>query len=61
MQLPESVSLRFLKHYHVIGLSQSEDAIFLAMMDPEDQFVIDALMLATGKADYRQSRSALGN
>jgi len=49
MQLPESISLRFLKHYHVIGLSQSEDAITLAMMDPEDQFVIDALKLATGK------------
>ncbi|MGR8979525.1 MAG: type II secretion system ATPase GspE [Gammaproteobacteria bacterium] len=47
--LPESVSLRFLKTYHVIGLSNGEDQIRIAMMDPEDQFVINALKLATGK------------
>ena len=49
MQLPESVSLRFLKNYHVIGLSNDEDSITVTLMDPEDQFVIDALRLATGK------------
>ena len=49
MQLPETVSLRFLKNYHVIGLSHNEDDITVAMMDPEDQFTIDALRLATGK------------
>ncbi len=49
MQFPESVSLRFLKQYHVIGLSQDEKSITVAMMDPEDQFIIDSLMLATGK------------
>jgi general secretion pathway protein E len=48
-QLPEAISLRFLKQYHVIGLSQDDDSITLAMMDPEDPFVIDALRLATGK------------
>lgn len=48
-QLPESVSLRFLKQYHVIGLSQDEQSITVAMMDPEDEFVIDALKLVTGK------------
>jgi len=47
-QLPENISLRFLKQYHVIGLS-NENAIEVAMMDPEDQFVVDALQLATGK------------
>ncbi|MDO9162538.1 MAG: type II secretion system ATPase GspE [Methylococcaceae bacterium] len=47
-QLPENISLRFLKQYHVIGLSD-DDAIEVAMMDPEDQFVVDALQLATGK------------
>ncbi|MDP3330679.1 MAG: type II secretion system ATPase GspE [Methylococcaceae bacterium] len=47
-QLPENISLRFLKQYHVIGLA-NEDAIQVAMMDPEDQFVVDALQLATGK------------
>jgi general secretion pathway protein E len=49
MQLPETVSLRFLKNYHVIGLSHTEDDITVTMMDPEDQFVINALGLATGK------------
>ncbi len=48
-QLPDTVSLRFLKHYHVIGLSNNEDEITVTMMDPEDSFVIDALKLATGK------------
>lgn len=47
-QLPEHISLRFLKQYHVIGLSEDDD-IEVAMMDPEDQFVVDALQLATGK------------
>ena len=49
MQLPDTVSLRFLKHYHVIGLSHAEDEMIVAMMDPEDQFSIAALRLATGK------------
>ncbi|NOT12023.1 MAG: type II secretion system ATPase GspE [Methylococcaceae bacterium] len=49
IQLPDNVSLRFLKQYHIIGLSQTDDAITVAMMDPEDQFVIDALKLVTGK------------
>jgi general secretion pathway protein E len=48
-QLPESVSLRFLKNYHVIGLSDNQDSVTVALMDPEDQFVLDALRLATGK------------
>ena len=34
MQLPETVSLRFLKNYHVIGLGHTEDDITVAMMDP---------------------------
>lgn len=48
-KLPESVSLRFLKQYHVIGLAQDEQSITVAMMDPEDQFIIDSLRLVTGK------------
>ncbi len=48
-QLPDSVSLRFLKQYHVIGLHQDDDNITVAMMDPEDEFVIDSLKLVTGK------------
>lgn len=49
MQLPDGVSLRFLKQFHVIGLGQDENSIIVSMMDPEDRFVIDALKLATGK------------
>ncbi len=49
-QLPESVSLRFLKSNHIIGLNQTNDDITIAMMDPEDQFSIAALALASGKA-----------
>jgi general secretion pathway protein E len=49
MQLPENVSLRFLKQYHVIGLSQDQRSITVAMMDPVDEFVIDSLNLVTGK------------
>ena len=49
MQLPETVSLRFLKNNHVIGLGHTEDNFTVALMDPEDQFTIDALKLATGK------------
>ncbi len=49
MQLPEPVSLRFLKQYHVIGLGGTDDDMTVAMMDPEDQFVIEALKLATSK------------
>ena len=49
-QLPETVSLRFLKNYHVIGLSVSDEEASIAMMDPEDSFTIDALSLMLGKA-----------
>ncbi len=49
MQLPESVSLRFLKNYHIIGLEHTDETMTIAMMDPNDQSSIDALKLATGK------------
>ncbi|MDP2901656.1 MAG: type II secretion system ATPase GspE [Methylovulum sp.] len=48
-QLPDHVSLRFLKQFHVIGLEHDEQTVTVTMMDPQDQFVIDALRLATGK------------
>jgi len=49
MQLPESVSLRFLKNYHIIGLEHTDTDMTIAMMDPIDQSSIEALKLATGK------------
>jgi general secretion pathway protein E len=48
-QLPDSVSLRFLKNYHLVGLSHNDNAITVALIDPEDTFVLDALRLATDK------------
>ena len=47
--LPETVSLRFLKYNHIIGLSDEAGCVNVAVMDPEDQFSLDALKLATGK------------
>ena len=49
MQLPESVSPRFLKHYHIVGLEMTEDSVTIAVLDPEDQFIQDALTMATNK------------
>ena len=48
-ELPETVSLRFLKSNHIIGLNQTNDDITVAMMDPVDHFSIAALCLASGK------------
>ncbi|MGR9053684.1 MAG: type II secretion system ATPase GspE [Gammaproteobacteria bacterium] len=47
--LPDAVSLRFLKQYHIIGLKNESDRIEVAVMDPEDDFSLRALQLATGK------------
>ncbi len=48
-QLPELVSLRFLKNYHVIGLGVTDEDVSVAMMDPEDAFTINSLGLMLGK------------
>ena len=45
----ENIPLRFLKHNHVIGLQSNEDSISVAVMDPEDEYIVQALKLATGK------------
>ena len=47
--LPESVSTRFLKEKHVIGLAALDDAIEVAVADPFDQDTLDALCLACEK------------
>ncbi len=48
--LPDSVSQRFLKQYHVAGLAADDAQISVAVMDPEDDYVLKALQLATGQA-----------
>lgn len=45
----EQISLRFLKHNHVISLQEDEKSIEVSVMDPEDSDTISALKLATGK------------
>ncbi|MBD9355792.1 type II secretion system ATPase GspE [Methylomonas albis] len=47
--LPDSVSQRFLKQYHAVGLAADDEHIQIAVMDPEDDYVTQALQLATGK------------
>ncbi|MEJ2114588.1 MAG: type II secretion system ATPase GspE [Gammaproteobacteria bacterium] len=45
-----SISFRFLKENSSIPLNQLEDKVVLAMADPLDQNVIDAVRIATGKS-----------
>ncbi len=48
--LDDAISFRFLKESASIPLDQLEDKIVLAMADPLDQHVVDAIRIATGKA-----------
>ncbi len=45
----DTVSLRFLKQHHAVGLTAEDEFINVALMDPEDDYLIHALQLATGK------------
>jgi general secretion pathway protein E len=47
--LPDSISLRFLKQYHLVGLSETPEEIVIALSDPEETFIIESLTLATEK------------
>lgn len=47
--LPDEIPLRFLKHYHLVGLAVDENTLTVVMLDPEDEFILNALHLATGK------------
>ncbi len=46
---PEKLPLRFLQQNHLIGLEDDDAEVVVAMMNPLDDFVLDALQLATGK------------
>jgi general secretion pathway protein E len=46
---PESFSLRFLKDAGVLPLRDEEAELTVAMADPADTFVLDALAMASGK------------
>lgn len=47
--LPERVSARFLKENHVVGISGDDNAIVVALTDPFEEEVIEALNLACGR------------
>jgi general secretion pathway protein E len=47
--LPDEISLRFLKHYHLVGLNADKNTLTVSMLDPEDEFVLSSLRLATNK------------
>lgn len=47
--LPEEIPFRFLKNNHVIGLQADENLVEVALMDPEDEYTVQALKLAIGK------------
>jgi len=46
---PDEMSSRFLKECCIAGVSDQTDGIVVAMADPLDRFVLDALRLACGK------------
>jgi len=47
--LLDTVSQRFLKFHHAVGLQADDDCIDVAVVDPEDDYLPQALRLATGK------------
>ncbi len=47
--LPETVSTRFLKENHLAGIAAREDRFVVAVTDPFDQELLDALALACDK------------
>jgi general secretion pathway protein E len=47
--IEDAVSLRFLKFHHAVALSADEESVDMAVVDPEDAYLQQALRLATGK------------
>lgn len=47
--LGSDVSFKFLNEYHVVGVAQGPDGIEVAMADPYNEYVCDALSLACGE------------
>ncbi len=47
--LPETVSIRFLKENHLVGLAANDAGVVIAVTDPFDQALIDAVALACDK------------
>jgi len=45
----DKVSLRFLKNNHLVGLDADDESVSIAVMDPKDDYIVQALKLATRK------------
>jgi general secretion pathway protein E len=43
------ISVRFLKQQHCVPIKATEDGLTMAMADPQDDYVIEALSMATGR------------
>ncbi len=48
------LSIRFLKQFHVCPVGEDETGVDLLVADPQDDYPLDAVQLATGKAVRRQ-------
>jgi len=48
------MSVRFLKQYHVVPISETDTSIALLMSDPADEYPLQAVSLATGKVIERK-------
>jgi len=47
--LPSSVSLRFLKEYHIVGIDETDNKLVIAVLDPENEFIQQSLALSCDK------------
>ena len=45
----DTISFRFLKFNHIVGIDSDDEFITVAVMDPEDSYITQALTLASGK------------
>ncbi|MCF7970018.1 MAG: type II secretion system ATPase GspE [Methylococcaceae bacterium] len=43
--LPDDISLRFLKEFHLVGISAEEDKLIVAVLDPQNSFIKQSLSL----------------
>jgi len=48
------MSIRFLKQYHVVPIGETDTSISLLMSDPAEEYPLQAVALATGKAIERK-------
>jgi len=47
--LPDTISIRFLKENHLVGLAANDDQVTVAVTDPFDQELLDSIALACDK------------